>query len=256
MIDPIKPIVAADTDGSPRDNPWDASAAAYGQFIARRERTDLEQDPILSRMLDLLGELAGRAALDACCGEGFLARVLAAHGAHVTGVDLSPRLIELARAKDPQHTIAYHVADLSCPLPSFAARFDRIGSHLALNDVADHRGFAASLASLARPGARVVLALNSPYSAVVRGHVADYFANGALGFYGGLAEQGIRAHYYHRTLEEYLDAFLDVGFRVAKLVDVPDRAELVWLLPSHCRFPRFMILAFDAPAAAPAEHAR
>jgi 2-polyprenyl-3-methyl-5-hydroxy-6-metoxy-1,4-benzoquinol methylase len=230
-------------------NPWDAAAEAYGRFIARREQADLEQDAILSRMLDLLGDFAGREVLDAGCGEGFLARVLAAHGAHVTGIDLSARLIAMAREKDPRHTITYRVADLSRPLPAFAGHFDRIGSHFVLNDVADHRGFAATLASVARPGARVVLALNNPYSSVVRQHVADYFENGALGLYGGLADQGIRAPYYHRTLEEYLDAFLSAGFQLAKLVDVPDRVSLSPLLPPGCRFPRFMILAFDAPRA-------
>jgi SAM-dependent methyltransferase len=228
-------------------NPWDEHAAAYGRFIARREQTDLERDPILSAMLALLGDVGGREALDACCGEGFLARVLAARGARVTGIDLSPRLIEMARAKDPNGTIDYRVADLSRPLPELAGRFTVIGSHLALNDVRDHRGLASTLATLAAPGARVVLALNSPYSSVVRGHIADYYESGAIGVYGGLSQQGVKAHYYHRTLEEYLDAFLDAGFRLAKLVDVADRSGLEWLLPSEVRFPRFMILAFDTP---------
>jgi 2-polyprenyl-3-methyl-5-hydroxy-6-metoxy-1,4-benzoquinol methylase len=232
-----------------RENPWDAAAEAYGRYIAQRERAGLEHDVLLSRMLDLLGDLSGREVLDAGCGEGFLARVLAAHGAQVTGIDLSARLIAMARAKDPQHTITYHVADLSRPLPAFAGRFERIGSHLVLNDVADHRGFAATLAALAKPGARVVLAFNNPYASVVREHVTDYFANGALGRYGGLAEQGIHAQYYHRTLEEYFDAFLGVGFQLAKLSDVTDRGGLPWLLPAHFRFSRFMVLAFDSPRA-------
>jgi hypothetical protein len=46
---------------------------------------------------------------------------------------------------------------------------------------------------------------------------------------------------------EGLDAFLGAGLRLAKLADVPDRAGLEWLLPSECRFPRFMVLAFDKP---------
>jgi 2-polyprenyl-3-methyl-5-hydroxy-6-metoxy-1,4-benzoquinol methylase len=233
----------------PDANPWDECAVAYGQYIANRERVDLEQDAILSRMLELLGDLSGRETLDAGCGEGFLARVLAAHGARVTGIDLSPRLIEMARAKDPHGVIDYHVADLSRPLPQFAGRFDLIGSHLALNDVCDHRGFATTLAALARPDARVVLAFNNPYSSVVREHIADYFENGALGEYRGFSEQGIKAHYFHRTLEEYLDTFLSAGFQLAKLVDldVPNHPGMPWLLPTHYRFPRFMILAFDKP---------
>jgi hypothetical protein len=83
------------------------------------------------------------------------------------------------------------LGDLCRPIPEFASHFDRIGSHLVLNDVPDHRGFATTLASVVRPGARVVLAFNRPYASVVRGHVSDYFENGALGKYGGLAEHGI-----------------------------------------------------------------
>src|SRR3954447_9625213 len=88
--------------------------------------------------------------------------------------------------------------------------------------------------------ARVVLAFNNPYSSVVREHILDYFANGALGVYGGMSAQGVKAHYYHRTLEEYLDAFLGTELRLAKLVDVPEPER-----PGHRRFPLFMVLAFD-----------
>jgi SAM-dependent methyltransferase len=229
-------------------NPWDERAVEYAEWIARREREGVEGDAILARLLDLLGEVAGRDVLDACCGEGFLARILAARGARVIGLDLAPRLIDQARAKDPPGTIAYRVADLSRPLPEYAGHFDLIGSYLALNDVADYRGFAATLALLVRSGGRAVLALNSPYSAVLREHIADYFEQDAQAVYPGMtAALGGTMSYYHRTLEEYLDAFLTAGFRLAKLVDVPERPGVPWPLPSIYRFPRFMVLAFDKP---------
>jgi SAM-dependent methyltransferase len=231
----------------PDANPWDKYADEYARWIARREPVQLESEGIVSRLLDLLGDLGGREVLDAGCGEGFLARVLASRGARVTGLDLSPRLIQMARAKDPDGTIDYCVADLSCPLPEIEGHFDLIGSYLVLNDVRDYRGFASTLASLAKPGARIVLAFNNPYSSVVREHITDYFASGTMGTYGGLSREGVKARYYHRTLEEYLDAFLDVRLRLVKLADVPDVFGPEWLLPKHYRFPRFMILAFEKP---------
>jgi len=229
-------------------NPWNDYAPEYSEWVARRERAGVEGDATLACLLELLGDVAGRDVLDACCGEGFLARVLAARGARVTGLDLSPRLIELARARDPEGTIAYRVADLSLPLPELAGCFDLIGSYLALNDVPDYRGFAATLATLVRPGGRAVLALNSPYSAVLREHVADYFAQDAQAIYVGMSRAlGGTIGYYHRTLEDYLDAFLAAGFRLAKLADVPERQGVSWALLSVERFPRFMVLAFDKP---------
>jgi SAM-dependent methyltransferase len=229
-------------------NPWDVHAAEYARFVAQREQGDLSRDPLLSRLLDLLGDLTGRDALDAGCGEGFLARLLATRGARVTGLDLSPRLIALARAKDPANAIDYRVAELSRPLPELVGRFDCIGSHLVLDEIPDHRGFAATLAALARPGARLALVFNNPYASVVRGEIADYYANGAMAPYAGLAALGIAASHYHRTLEEYLDAFLSAGFRLVALADVVDQPGALPRLPVHARFPRFMVLAFDKVA--------
>jgi 2-polyprenyl-3-methyl-5-hydroxy-6-metoxy-1,4-benzoquinol methylase len=228
----------------PARNPWDEHAAAYAGWVARRYPADpaaAADEPLPGRVLALLGDVAGREVLDAGCGEGFFSRLLAARRARVTGVDRSPRLIELARAQAPPGT-TYRVADLSRPLPELAGRFDAVASYMALNDVADYRGFASTLAALAKPGAREVLALNNPYSFLVRGegHVTDYFASGARGVYGGLSAQlGAPVRYYHRTLEEYLDAFLAAGLRLGKLADVPSG--------SRGGIPSYMVLAFDKP---------
>jgi 2-polyprenyl-3-methyl-5-hydroxy-6-metoxy-1,4-benzoquinol methylase len=180
---PSDPDAAADS--------WDEHAAAYAGWVAQRYPADpaaAADDPLPGRVLALLGDVAGRDVPDAGCGEGFFSRVLAARGARVTGVDRSPRLLALARAQALSGT-TYWEADLSRPLPELTGRFDAVASYLALNDVEDYRGFAATLAALAGPGARVVLALKNPYSFLVRGegHVTDYFASGARGVYGGLS---------------------------------------------------------------------
>lgn len=237
---------------SSTENPWETHATEYAAWVARREAgrvAGVGMDQTLVILLGLLGDVTGRAVLDAGCGQGFLARILTARGARVTGLDLSPRLIALAREQDPHTAIDYRVADLSQPVPDLAGQFDRIGSYLALNDVADHRGFAVTLAALTTPGGRVALALNNPYSVVVRGDLADYFASGSRGVYGGMsAELGGEVGYYHRTLGDYLDAFLAAGWRLAKLVDVPAAPRDDLSLPAGSRFPLFTVLAFDKPA--------
>jgi SAM-dependent methyltransferase len=140
----------------------------------------VEGDPfgLLPPLLTLLGDITGCRVLDAGCGEGYLARVLAAREARVTGIDLSLRLIELARVKNPTGDMDYRVADFSQPVPGIAGRFDAVASYLVLNDVQDYRGFAATPAASLKPGGRAVLALNNPYGAVLDRHVADYFSSG------------------------------------------------------------------------------
>lgn len=74
---------------------WEANAAYWVKIIREgrdRYRTELTDDALL----DAVGDPAGLRVLDAGCGEGYLARRLAAHGARVAGVDLSRGLIEAA----------------------------------------------------------------------------------------------------------------------------------------------------------------
>ncbi|HEU0164170.1 MAG TPA: methyltransferase domain-containing protein [Thermomicrobiales bacterium] len=227
-------------------NPWNDYATEYWNEVQRRGPLVADDNGMAARMLDLLGDLTGKTVLDAGCGEGLLSRLFASRGATVTGVDLSPRLLEMARMQDPTGAIDYRVGDLGEPHPELAGRFEAIGSYLVLNDVADHRGFARSLSASAKPDAPVVLAFNNPYSSIVREHIIDYFDMEERGTYLGMGERGIHAQYYHRTLEEYLDAFISTGLRLERLVDVkPGITHRV--LPEGATFPNFMILAFRKP---------
>lgn len=243
-----------DTRGDePAAGGWDAGATAYEATVTQRELGGIEGDPygILPALLDLLGDIAGRPVLDAGCGTGYLARVLAARGARVTGIDIGPNLIERARERDAAGTINYQVTDLSQPLPmQYAASFDAIASYMVLNDVRDYRGFIATLATALRPAGRLVLALNNPYGAVLRRHVTDYFDSGVASPYRAFLALGIRASFYHRTLQEYLDACLAAGLQLVRLVDVRGMAgeeSPYSILPADVRFPRFMVLAFTKP---------
>ncbi len=203
----------------------------------------------MPRFLKLIGDVSGLTVLDAGCGEGYLSRILAEHGANVTGIDISPRLIELARAKDPRGEINYQVADLSQPLPAYRDHFDLIASHLVLNDVPDYQGFLRTLGAVAKPGGRLVFSMNNPYSLVVRSHITDYFDTGKAHPYRGMAEEGAKVHFYHRTLEQYLDACLAAGFQLQHLVDVPTpegffKRRSDTLIPVGYQFPFFTILSF------------
>lgn len=233
---------------------YDTYATEYAAYVERREQNGAEADPmgILPPLLELLGDVSGKAMLDAGCGEGFLARILAARGAHVTGIDLSPRLLQVARGKDSGHSIDFRQADLSQPLPELAEHFDVIASYLVLDDVRDYRGFAATMARSAKPGARVVMALNSPFAYVLRKHIAtNYFASGDS-YPSGLARSGIRVRFYYRTLSDYLDAFVAAGLHLIKLLDIDDPKiagvrDAGGPLPEGEELPRFTLLAFEKP---------
>ena len=117
------------------------------------------------------------------------------------------------------------------------------------NDVSDYRGFLTTLGSVLKRAGRLVLFMNNPYSLVVRGHITDYFAASGQAFpYRGMTEEGVRVHFYHRTLEEYLDASSASGFQLERLVDVPTpegsfKRRDDTLTPPGYHFPFFTILS-------------
>lgn len=235
-----------------KSNRYDDFAHQYAELVAAREEAGIEHDPIMPRFLKLLGDVSGLLTLDAGCGEGYISRILARHGAQVTGIDSAASLIEIARAKDPAGSIVYQVADLSQPLPAYQSHFDLIASHLVLNDVYDYQGFLTTLGAVAKPGGHLVLSLNNPYSYVVRGHITNYFESGKAFPYRGMAEEGVKVHFYQRTLEEYLEACVSAGFQLQHLLDIPTpegtftrRSDT--LIPVGYQFPFFMILSLRKP---------
>ncbi|MGN6793959.1 MAG: class I SAM-dependent methyltransferase [Streptosporangiaceae bacterium] len=229
---------------------YDSFADELARYTAAREERGVAADGLLREMLELLGDVTGLRVLDAACGDGYLTRVLADRGARVTGIDIGPRLIERARRRDPDGSIDYRVADLSKAMRGEAGAYDVVASFLALNDVIEYRGFIATIADLLRPGGRLVIAFNSPYGAVIRGNVPDYFDSGATSPYRNLWAVGIKTYLQHRTLEEYLDAFIAADLRLTKLTDSRDHCFLPQpesILPEGFRFPRFLLLAFSKP---------
>src|SRR5712691_4609890 len=200
---------------------YNDSADEYARYVTQREAAGIENEPIMPHFLKLLGDVPGLTVLDAGCGEGYLSRILADRGAYVTGIDISPKLIEIARQKDPVHAITYQVANLCQPLPDYQQHFDLIVSHFVLDDVYDYQGFLSTLAASLKSGARLVLSMNNPYSFVVRGHIRDYFDTGKALPYRGMVREGIKVHFYYHTLEEFLDACFAAGFQLQRLLDIP-----------------------------------
>src|SRR5436189_3711957 len=94
-------------------------------------------------LLALLPDVNGRRALDLGCGAGQLAHHLATSGAaEVIGVDVSERMLALARAEFAHPRVTYHRAAME-ELAFPPARFDLVISAPALHYVAEYTGIVA-----------------------------------------------------------------------------------------------------------------
>ena len=90
----------------------------------------------------LPADLSGLRVLDAGCGTGAFAVEAARRGAHVTAIDLSPTLVELARERTPADLdIEFRVGDMADPA---LGRFDHV---IAMDSLIHYR--AADMARVA-----------------------------------------------------------------------------------------------------------
>ncbi|MGH3320190.1 MAG: class I SAM-dependent methyltransferase [Streptosporangiaceae bacterium] len=106
----------------------------------------------------------GAGTLDLGCGEGRVARDLAARGHRVTGVDAAPTLLAAAREADPGGT--YLLAD-AADLPFGDGSFDLVVAYNSLMDISDMPGAVKESARVLRPGGRLCLSVTHPVTTQV-----------------------------------------------------------------------------------------
>lgn len=139
--------------GPPVD--WDAEAAAFDDEPDHGLRDPAVRDAWAAR---LDGWLPPRPCdvLDLGCGTGSLALLAASRGHRVTGVDLSPAMIALARAKLAGRPAVFLTGDAAAP-PVGEERFDTVLARHVLWTLPTPERVLRRWCSLLRPGGRLVL---------------------------------------------------------------------------------------------------
>lgn len=227
---------------------WDGNADRWADQV-RRGWDAYREAFNTPAFFAFLGDLAGLEVLDAGCGEGHNTRLLARQGTHVTGIDISPRMIDLARAHEQREPlgIGYHTAAFDDLAPFAAGTFDCVVSFMALMDGPDLPGALRELHRVLRPGGRLAFSIRHPCFATPQtgwvrdedGHetglrVADYFAvEPFIGHWGfskaPVADTGppFAVPRSPRTLSVWINSIVDSGFRLTRLEEPRPTPEAV-----------------------------
>lgn len=129
-------------------------AAPFAEMPAHSEQVSLR----------LLGEAAaiGREdrVLDVCCGPGIVSCALASDAAHVTGIDITPAMIDQARLlqrKKGLTNVAWEIGNVTA-LPFSDGAFSVALSRYAFHHLLDPSRVLSEMARVCEPGGRVALA--------------------------------------------------------------------------------------------------
>ena len=181
--------------------------AGYGAWS---QRYDDPGNPIIAleqpAMWSLIKARPPGRALDAACGTGRHARHLVDLGHDVTGVDLTPEMLERARQAVPE--AIFHRADLR-KIPADDEQFSLVVCGLALAHVDDLASAVAELVRVLAPGGYLIVSALHPFQALLGWHAPFESKAGDRWF--------VREHPH--THGDYLDAFHAAGLRVQRCIE-------------------------------------
>ena len=153
-----------------------------GLFATIADRYDLitqllsyGQDRRWKRTLVTLADVRpGTRVLDLACGTGDITYDVAARGADTTGLDVTLRMLELARAKRGGRPVHFLAGDMMA-LPFAAAQFDVVTSGYGIRNVPTIQPALQEIHRVLRPGGLFLsLDFNRPSNALVRSVYLGY----------------------------------------------------------------------------------
>ncbi len=226
------------TTDQPPQNIYDDPAFFAGYSRLERFGTGWTTAFELPSFLSLFPDVTGSRVLDLGCGGGQLAHHLAERGAaEVIGVDLSERMLDVARAECSHPRLTFQRASMEeAAFPS--GGFDLVVSSFAFHYVQDYQGLVRRIAGWLSPGGVLVFSNEHPVylsRAAADGWVRDEAGtpqHWALDRYG---EEGLReerwiadgVQKYHRMVSTLLNGLVEAGLAIERVLEpMPDEETL------------------------------
>ena len=141
----------------------------------------IRNDEIVNTILDNAGVSEGTKVLDVACGTGVLIPdYLKRNVASVTGIDISPKMAELARAKFPQEQVTILCGDVEAT--AFEDPFDCVVVYNAFPHFPDPDRLIRKLSSLLKTGGTLTVAHGMSREKIDAHHhgAASHVSNGLM----------------------------------------------------------------------------
>lgn len=181
-------------------------------------------------LFSMMPDLCGKKVLDLGCGFGeHCKRFIETGAAHVTGVDISEKMLAIAEKENSDPKILY----IHMPMEDIAQlneKFDVVVSSLAFHYVEDFSGVVKNIHQLLCEGGIFVFSQENPLCTCHSG--GDRWTRDEKGekIYVNLSDYGIEGEResvwfvdhvkkYHRTFSTIVNTLIEAGFMIEKMIE-------------------------------------
>lgn len=195
-------------------------------------------------LFSMMPDLKGKKVLDLGCGFGEHCRQFVNRGAEkVVGIDISEKMLEVARVENCDPKITY----LNMPMEDIAGleeRFDVVVSSLAFHYVEDFEGVIRNIHNLLKENGIFIFSQENPLCTCHSG--GDRWTRDENGnkLYMNLADYGVEGErktvwfvddvkIYHRTFSTIVNALIEAGFTIEKMIEPLPTEELLEKYPDY-----------------------
>ncbi|NGP45641.1 class I SAM-dependent methyltransferase [Bacillaceae bacterium SIJ1] len=182
-------------------------------------------------LAQLPNQIHQMSVLDAGCAAGWYSEQLSKRGADVTGIDVSPDMIKVAKARCGAHA-SFECCDLQEPLPFADSSFDLIVSSLTLHYIEDWGQVFQEFNRVLKKGGTFLYSVHHPFMDFTKFSGDSYFQTQPLTDTWTKPTITIDVDFYRRPMQDivndtnqifYLEEMIEPQ-PVAKMNDVNERA--------------------------------
>lgn len=202
---------------------YEKLADAYAEMVDTKPHNAYLERPAT---LSLLPDIKGKKVLDAGCGPGAYSKWLVRHGANVSAIDASPKMLEHAR-KRLKDSVEVRLHDLREPLVFLEDdSVDVVLAALVMDYIEDWVPILSEFRRVLKKDGVLVLSIGHPaVHFLLKEHVEDYFKVEKVEMWWKGFGRPVLVPSYRRPLQAMTDPLYEAGFLIDRIVEARPTVE-------------------------------
>lgn len=195
---------------------YEELAEAYAARVDTKPHNAYYDRPAV---LSLLPDVTGLDVLDAGCGPGAYSETLLERGANVTALDVSPRMVALAKERLGRKADV-HEADITKPMPFLKDEsFDLIVSPLVFGYIRDLKPVYREFYRLLSRGGHFIFSEGHPFFDFIFFQSQNYFVTEQVECEWKGFGQRVLMPSFRRSLSAMVNPLIEVGFALEEILE-------------------------------------